>query len=184
MFKIAGILLLAGVAGILIAAAFAPDKFRIQRSARIDAQPARIYPLINDMAGFNRWNPFARKDPAMLGSYRGPAQGLGAGYSFKGAKSGEGSIEIVDTKPGREVVMRLDMLRPFAAHDLITFTLAPLADATQVTWAMEGDVPFIGKILHLFLNMDKMVGGDFEAGLANLKSLAEHASPAYEAQAQ
>lgn len=174
MFEIIALLLLSGTGGILVAASIAPDHFRIQRSARIKARPEHIYPLINNLQAFNRWNPFARKDPNMQGSYQGPAEGPGAIYDFKGSgHSGEGSIEIVGHKPAAEVTMQLNMRKPMKANNLIVFSLTPAEDATEVIWLMQGKVPFIGKILHLLFSMDKMCGRDFESGLANLKSIAE-----------
>ena len=174
MFEIIALAGLSAVGGILVAASLAPNTCRIQRSARIQARPENIYPLINDLRAFNRWNPFARKDPKMQGTYQGPVEGPGAIYDFKGSgQSGEGSIQIVGHKPAAEVTMQLDMRRPMKAQNLIVFSLTPAEDATEVTWLMQGKVPFVGKILHLLFSMDKMVGRDFESGLANLKTIAE-----------
>ena len=174
MFEIITLAVLSGLGGILVAASLAPGNFRIQRSARIKAPPENIYPLINDLRAFNQWNPFARKDPRMQGSYQGPIEGPGATYDFRGSgHSGEGSIEIVAHKPAAEVTMQLNMRKPMKAQNLIVFSLTPAEDATEVTWLMQGKVPFFGKILHLLFSMDKMVGRDFESGLANLKSIAE-----------
>ncbi len=174
MFEIVMLAALSGVGGILVAASLGPNNFRIQRSARIGARPEHIYPLINDLRAFNRWNPFARKDPNMQGAYQGPAEGPGAIYDFKGSgHTGEGSIEILGHKPASEVTMQLNMRKPMKAQNLIVFSLKPAEDATEVTWLMQGKVPFMGKVLHLLFSMDKMVGRDFESGLANLKSIAE-----------
>jgi len=174
MFELITLAVLSVTGGILVAASLAPDTCRIQRSARIKAAPENIYPLINDLRAFNRWNPFARKDPHMQGSYQGPVQGPGAIYDFKGSgHSGEGSIEIVGHKQAAEVTMQLTMRKPMKAQNLIVFSLKPTEDATEVTWLMQGKVPFVGKILHLLFSMDKMVGRDFESGLADLKAIAE-----------
>src|SRR5215469_17255491 len=100
MFEIVTLLVLSTVGGILVAASLGPNNFRVHRSARIKARPENIYPLINDLRAFNRWNPFARKDPGMQGTYQGPVEGPGANYDFKGSgRGGEGSIEIVGHKP-------------------------------------------------------------------------------------
>lgn len=177
MFEIASLLVLSGVGGVLVAASLGPDTCRVQRSARIKASPESIYPLINDLRAFNQWNPFTRKDPKMQGSYQGPPAGPGAIYDFKGSgHSGEGCIEIVGHRPTSEVTMRLNMRKPMKAQNDIVFSLTPAEDATEVTWAMQGKIPFIGKIMHLLVSMDKMVGRDFESGLANLKSIAEQSS--------
>ena len=176
MFEIVTLLVLSGGGGILIAASLGPNTFRVHRSARIKARPESIYPLINDLRAFNRWNPFARKDPNMQGSYQGPAEGPGAIYDFKGSgHGGEGSIEIVGHKPAAEVTMQLNMRKPMKAQNLIVFSLTPAEDATEVTWLMQGKVPFVGKVMHLLFSMDKMCGRDFESGLAHLKSIAEQA---------
>lgn len=162
------------LAALLLYAATRPDTMKIERSVRIQADADRIKPLINDMQRFNTWNPFARKDPAMKGSYRGPASGPGAAYDFDGNRNvGKGSIQIVEpTGPGR-VSMTLDMTAPMACHNLIDFSLAPQGAATDVTWTMTGPCPFLGKLMGVIFNMDKMVGRDFENGLASLKTLAE-----------
>lgn len=162
------------LAALLLYAATRPDTMKIERSVRIQADADRIKPLINDMQRFNSWNPFARKDPAMKGSYRGPASGPGAAYDFDGNRNvGKGSIQIVEpTGPGR-VSMTLDMTAPMACHNLIDFSLAPQGAATDVTWTMTGPCPFLGKLMGVVFNMDKMVGRDFENGLASLKTLAE-----------
>lgn len=176
MFEIITLAVLSGVGGVLVAASLGPNTCRIQRSARIKASPENIYPLINDLRAFNRWNPFAQKDPKMQGNYQGPVEGPGAIYDFKGSgHSGEGSIEIVAHKPASEVTMQLNMRKPMKAQNLVVFSLTPAEDATEVTWLMQGKVPFVGKILHLLFSMDKMVGRDFESGLANLKTIAEQA---------
>jgi len=174
MFEIVALLVLSAVGGVLVAASLGPNNFRIHRSAYIRARPEHIYPLINDLRAFNRWNPFARKDPKMQGNYLGPAEGPGAMYDFKGSgHSGEGSIEIVASKPTAEVTMQLNMRKPMKAQNLIVFSLTPAEDTTEVTWLMQGKVPFMGKVLHLLFSMDKMCGRDFESGLANLKIIAE-----------
>lgn len=110
----------------------------------------------------------------MKGSYSGAASGAGAAYGFDGNKDvGRGSIEITDSSPPLKVSMRLDMIDPFEAHNLVEFTLKPQGDATNVTWAMHGPMRFISKLMSVFINMDRMIGKDFEAGLASLKAIAE-----------
>lgn len=167
-------LVLGGAIGIvLVAAAFRPDSFEVKRSVSIAAGADRIHPLINDLRQFNAWNPFNRKDPNIRGVYRGPAAGPGAAYDFDGnAEVGKGTVSIVASEP-RKIAMKLDMLAPMEAHNDVTFSLVPRGDATEVTWKMEGRTPYIGKVLHLVFDMDKMVGGAFEEGLHGLKAIAE-----------
>jgi len=166
------------VGGILVLVALRPDTFQVRRSATIKAKPEQIFPLINDLHRFNTWNPFDKKDPNLKGSYSGPESGKGATYAFDGNKNvGKGSIEILDSAPASKVTMALHMLEPFRVDNRVDFTLKPAlgpeAGATEVTWAMQGAVPYFAKIIHLFVNMDRMVGTEFEAGLASLKTIAE-----------
>jgi len=174
MLKIIGIVVVVLVAGVLLHAANKPDTFSVQRSASIQAPPERIFPLINDLRAFNTWNPFEKKDPSLKGRYSGPAGGKGAGYAFEGNKDvGKGSIEILESSSPSRVTMRLSMVEPFAVQNLVEFTLVPNGGATNVTWAMQGPAPFLAKIIHVFIDMDQMVGRDFEAGLASLKAATE-----------
>jgi uncharacterized protein YndB with AHSA1/START domain len=170
------------VVAVLVLAARRPDTFRIERSVVIDAAPERIFPLIADLRAFATWSPFERKDPAMRRTYSGPASGPGATYDFDGNNQvGKGRVQITGAEPPRRVTMTLDMHSPMEAHNVVEFTLAPSGGATTVTWAMHGPSPFIGKLLGIFMDMDGMVGRDFEAGLATLKAAAEApslASPA------
>ncbi len=161
------------IAGLLVFAATRPDTFSLQRSLLIQAPPGKLQPLINDMRQFNTWNPYEKKDPAIQGSYSGPAAGPGARYAFKGNKDvGEGSLEITASAPDK-VHMRLDMSAPMQGSNAITFTLTPRAGGTEVSWAMEGNCSYIAKLMGVIFDMDAMIGRDFEAGLASLKTLAE-----------
>lgn len=173
MIRVIALLAVVAIAVVLIHAASRPDTFRVERTASIRAPAAKIQPLIADLRQFNTWNPYGKKDPTMKGSYRGASSGPGAGYDFEGNREvGKGSIEIVEASPTR-VAMKLDMLAPFEAHNLVEFTLVPRDDATEVTWAMLGPSPFVARLIGVFMDMDSMIGRDFEAGLANLKSAAE-----------
>jgi carbon monoxide dehydrogenase subunit G len=164
------------IAAVLAYAATGPDRFQVRRSTSIKASADAIFPRINDLHAFNSWNPFDKKDPNTKGTYSGPASGKGASYGFESSKTGTGSIEIVDAAPPSRITMKLTMIRPIAADNRVEFTLEPQGDTTRVTWAMDGGVPFVGKVIHLIFNMDKMVGQDFEAGLADLKALSEKTS--------
>lgn len=161
------------LAGLLLLPLTQPDTFIVQRSRQIQAPPEKLHALINDMRAFNRWNPYEKKDPAMQSSYSGPAAGPGARYDFRGnGEVGVGSLTITASTP-QQIAMRLDMSAPMEAHNDISFTLAPKAGGTEVTWAMRGDCPYIAKLMGLFFDMDAMIGRDFEAGLASLQQLAE-----------
>ena len=174
MIKGIAIVVVLLIAVVLIFAATRPDKFRVQRSAGIKAPPEKIFPFINDLRNFGAWSPYEKKDPAMKRSFSGPASGKGAVYEWDGDKNvGQGRMEIADTAPPSKVTIKLDFVRPFETHNMVEFTLAPKGDATDVTWAMQGPTPYVAKLMHVFFDMDSMVGKDFEAGLANLKSLAE-----------
>lgn len=168
------IVVASGVAGVVVLAATKPDVFQVQRSIRIAAPPEKIFPLINDLHNFGSWSPYEKKDPAMKRTFSGPASGTGAAYEWDGDKNvGKGRMEIADTSPPSKVTINLDMLKPFAASNIVEFTLVPQGDATDVTWAMQGKTPFIAKVVHVFIDMDTMVGGDFATGLTNLKAAAE-----------
>jgi hypothetical protein len=174
LVKTGGMIGAVALAGVLIAAATRSDTFRVQRSASIKAAPDRIFPLINDLHRFNGWNPFERKDPNLKRSYSGAQSGKGAAYAFTGnGEVGRGTIEIIASAPASKVTMTLHMLEPFETRNTVDFILQPKGDMTEVTWAMHGPVPYLAKIIHLFIDMDRMVGGEFEAGLASLKAIAE-----------
>jgi uncharacterized protein YndB with AHSA1/START domain len=174
IFKIAagGVVLL--VAVVLAFAATRPDSFSVRRAASIQAPPEKIFPLISDFSRWSAWSPYERKDPAMKRSFSGPAAGKGAVYAWEGnGDVGQGRMEIADAVAPSRVTLKLDFVKPFEAHNKVDFTLEPKGGATEVTWAMDGPMPFISKVITLFVDMDRMVGGDFEAGLANLKAIAE-----------
>jgi uncharacterized protein YndB with AHSA1/START domain len=162
------------VAAVLIFAATRPDTFRVQRSASIKAPPEKIFPLISEFDRWGAWSPYEKRDPAMKRTRSGPASGKGAVYGWEGnSQVGAGRMEITDTAPPSRVVIQLDFLKPFEAHNTAEFTLEPKGDATNVTWAMYGPANYVSKVMGVFMNMDSMIGKDFETGLANLKSIAE-----------
>lgn len=174
MIKTIALLLVLAIGALLLYAASRPKVMAVQRSALIQAPAEKIHPLINDLHRFNTWNPYEKKDPAIKGSYRGPASGPGAGYDFEGNKDvGKGSIQITGAVVPASVTMELHMIEPMEGRNTIAFTLAPRGEATEVTWAMHGPSPFIARLAGVFFDMDRMIGRDFEAGLANLKSVAE-----------
>lgn len=175
LLAIFGLVALAVVVVLLIASR-QPDVFRVERSAVIAAPAERIYPLINDLRAMNSWSPFIKKDPNIQGTYRGPAAGPSAAYDFKGNREvGSGTVQIVGGTAPSSVRAKLDMTAPMEAHNDIVFSLVPESGGTRVTWAMEGPCPFLGKVMGVIFNMDRMVGGAFEEGLADLKSKVEKA---------
>jgi hypothetical protein len=169
---IAAILAVAVVA-ILAYAATRPDTFRVARTVGVSASPDRVFGLINDLRAMNTWNPFDRQDPSIKGSYSGPAAGPGAHYDFDSKRAGTGSLEILESVPNSRVTLRLLMSKPMAADHRVDFSIEPRGGQTDVTWALSGKVPLMGKVFHLFCNMDKMIGGTFEKGLSDLKNIAE-----------
>jgi len=174
MFKKIAIVIAVLIAGFLIFAATKPDTFRVQRAASIKAPPEKVFAHINDFNRWSAWSPWEKKDPAMKRTFGAVTVGKGATYAWDGNKDvGQGSMEIVESVTPNKVALKLDFVKPFEAHNSVTFTLEPKGDVTSVTWAMEGPTPYFAKIIHVFINMDSMVGKDFEAGLAGLKAIAE-----------
>ncbi len=177
MLKIALIvvaILAVAVIGVLLLASTKPDTFRVTRAATIKAAPDKIYPLIADFHRWTAWSPYENKDPAMKRTYGGTPGAVGQTYAWSGDKNiGVGSMTLTEVAPSSKIALKLDFISPFEAHNTVVFSLTPQADGTTVTWDMQGPTPFIGKIMHVFINMDKMVGSDFEVGLVNLKSTAE-----------
>ena len=175
MIKLVLIVLAAAIAGMLIYAAMRPDSFRIERSASIKAAPEKIFPFINDFHRWTAWSPWEKIDPQLKRTYSGAASGKGAAYAWEGnSKVGSGRMEITEAAPSK-IVIKLDFLKPFEAHNTAEFTLAPAAQGeTRVTWAMFGPSPYVSKLMGVFFNMERMVGGQFEQGLANLKAASEN----------
>ncbi len=174
MIKTIAIVIVVLLASVLLFAATRPDTFRVERSITIHAPAEKIYPFLEDFRRWNVWSPYENKDPAMKRTYGGATSGKGATYAWDGNKDiGSGSMEIADTSPPSRLTLKLDFTKPFVAHNIVDFTLAPSAGNTQVTWAMHGPNTYVGKVMQLFFNMDSMVGKDFEAGLTSLKSAAE-----------
>jgi K+-transporting ATPase KdpF subunit len=179
MLKTIAIAVVVILGGFLIYAATRPDTFRVERTATIKAPPERIFPLINDFQRWGAWSPFEKKDLAMKRTLSGALSGSGAVYEWDGNKEiGQGRMEIVESLPPSRVTLKLDFTRPFKAHNIVDFTLEPRGDSTQVTWAIHGPSPFISKVMGIVFNMDKMIGKDFEAGLAALKTVSEQQSAA------
>ena len=161
------------VVAVLVFAATKPDYMRFERSASVQAPPERIQPLITDFHNWRAWSPYETRDPALQRTFSGALSGKGAIYEWNGNNEvGQGRMEITESVPTK-VAIKLDFIRPFEGHNIAEFTLQPKGDSTIVTWAMHGPSSFIGKLMSVFVDVEEMVGKDFETGLANLKSIAE-----------
>lgn len=168
------ILVAFAIAAVLIVAASRPDIFEVRRRITISAAPERIFNLINDFRSWAEWSPWEKKDPAMKRELKGPDKGVGSVYEWDGDRNvGKGRMEIRESSVPSRVVINLDFVKPFEAHNRVEFTIEPEGDSSNVAWSMRGSTPYFAKIVHLFFDMDKMVGKDFEAGLASLKAIAE-----------
>jgi uncharacterized protein YndB with AHSA1/START domain len=173
MLKKIAIVVIVLILGILAFAATKPDTFRVERTVTIKAPPEKIYPLLDDFHNWPTWSPWEKKDPAMKRTHSGPEKGKGALYAWEGNREvGKGRMEILESSPSR-VFIKLDFLEPFEGHNTAEFTLEPKGDTTTVRWVMDGPAPFISKVIQVFCSMDRMIGKDFEEGLANMKAAAE-----------
>lgn len=165
-------ILLGLVAVIVLFLAYAatrPADFHVERSATLPASPAALFAQVNDHHKFNTWNPFMKLDPNVKNTFSGPESGVGATCSWDGNSNiGAGSATITESKPGEIVRMRMDWLRPMEGTATVDFTFRPAGDKTVVTWSMYGKNNFLGKVVSIFMDCDKMCGPPFEEGLANL----------------
>ena len=174
MLKTILIIVVLAIVGLLAYATTRPDQFQVERKLVIQAPADKLFPLFNDLHGFNRWNPYLAKDPQLKGSFSGPDSGPGARYAWEGNKEvGEGSMEITSQSPPNKVLMRLVFVKPFAGDNVLEFTLTPQGNTTEVSWLMRGPQAFLPKLMGVFMDMDKMIGRDFEVGLQNLRQLAQ-----------
>lgn len=150
-----------------------PATFAVQRSTTISAPAAVVFAEIQDLHRWPRWMTYDRMDPAMQRTYGGPAAGVGSTYHYVSDKVGEGRMTIAALDPDRRVAVAAQFIKPFAANNDVEFTLAPAGEGTRVTWEIRGRNNFVSKAMSLVINMDKMIGGDFEKGLADLKRVSE-----------
>ena len=156
--------------------AMQPSEFRVARETTIAAPVPVVFAQVNDFQQWRAWSPYDKLDPAMRKTYQGPPAGAGASYSWVGnSHAGEGRATIIDSRPSDLIRIQLDFVKPFAGTAFAEFAFKPEGDRTVVEWSLAGNNNFVSKAVHLFLNMDKMVGGQFEEGLAELKSVAEAA---------
>jgi hypothetical protein len=166
------LVLAVGTGLVLLLAAFRPDSFRVERSVAINAPAEKIHAHLADFKAWGAWSPWERKDPALKRTFTGSAKGVGSAYAWESETVGHGRMEIAEVT-GHDVRIKLDFLKPMEAHNIVDFTLRPEGGATVVRWTMHGPQTYLGKVVSLFMDVDRMVGRDFEAGLASLKSLAE-----------
>ena len=171
---IIAIVLAVAIVAVLISAATKPDKFSVQRSAVINAPAEKVFPLIADFREWRKWSPWEDRDPALKRSYGGAERGKGATYAWEGNRNvGSGRMEILEANSPSLVQIQLDFLKPFEAHNIAEFTILPQGNATHLGWVMSGPAPFMSKVMQVFMSFDRMIGKDFEAGLARIKSNAE-----------
>jgi len=176
MLKIS-LLILAGLIALIVLlalyASMRPNALHVERGIVIAAAPDKIFPHINDFRAWDAWTPY-NKDPAMKKTYGATSAGKGATYAWEGNSDvGKGEIHITDTAMPNRIALDLHMIKPFEARNDVVFSLTPEGNGTKVVWAMDGKNNLVGKMMGVFMDMDKMVGGDFEKGLANLKRVAE-----------
>ena len=168
---------LAGIAiVVVVVVASRPAQFHVARTARIAAKPPAVFAQVNDFHQWDAWNPWAKLDPAMKQSYAGAPAGVGAVYTWAGnSQVGEGRMTVTESRPSELIRIKMEFLKPFASTSTAEFTFRPEGDHTVVTWSMEGRNNFMAKAIHLVMNMDRMIGGQFEKGLAQMKAVAEAA---------
>lgn len=158
----------------LIVVAMQPADFKVERSATLRAPAPAAFAQVNDFQNWQAWSPWEKVDPALKRSYEGPKAGTGAVYAWQGNKDvGEGRMTITESRPGELVRIKLEFFKPFAAVNDTVFRFQPSGEATTVTWSMSGQNNFVSKAMCLFINMDRMVGGMFEQGLAQMKTVVE-----------
>jgi hypothetical protein len=174
MLKIILIALAVIIVAFVIVVALQPKEFRVARSATMSAPPSAVFAQVNDFHKWQPWNPWGKIDPAMKQTYEGAPAGVGAIYTWVGNNEvGEGRMTITESRPSELIGVKLEFFKPFAATNTAEFTFKPEGNQTAVTWSMFGEKNFMAKAIHLFISMDKMIGGQFEKGLADMKAVAE-----------
>ncbi len=168
------IIVAVAVGALLVIAAGKPDTFTVRRAIHIKAPQEKVFALINDLVAWKSWSPWQEKDPAMHQTISPNSAGVGAFQEWRGnSKVGTGRMAITDSVPHDRITLRLDFLKPFKATNIAGFVLRQDAEGTEVIWTMNGPAPLISKIMDTLMNMDRMIGRDFEQGLANLKAVSE-----------
>jgi uncharacterized protein YndB with AHSA1/START domain len=174
VIAVIAVILAIAIAVVLILAATKPGRFSVRREITVQAPAEKIFPLINDFHQWVAWSPYEHRDPALKRTYSGVESGKGAVYGWEGNNNvGSGRMEILESTTPSKIVIQLDFFKPFEGHNTAEFTMLPQGDATHVSWLMHGPAPFMNKLMQVFMNLDKMIGKDFEAGLVNLKTVTE-----------
>jgi uncharacterized protein YndB with AHSA1/START domain len=174
VIAVIAVILAIAIAVVLILAATKPDRFSVRREITVQAPAEKIFPLINDFHQWVAWSPYEHRDPALKRTYSGVESGKGAVYAWDGNNNvGSGRMEILESTTPSKIVIKLDFFKPFEGHNTAEFTMLPQGGATHVSWLMHGPAPFMNKLMQVFMNLDKMIGKDFEAGLVNLKTVTE-----------
>ena len=164
------------VAIAVVVVATRPSEFRVSRRIAIAAPPSTVFAHVNDFHKWDAWNPWAKIDPAMRQRYEGAPTGAGAAYVWAGnSQVGEGRMTMTESVPSERITIQMEFMKPFAATSTAVFTFEPDGDRTIVTWSLEGRNNFVAKAMHLVVNMDRMIGGQFEKGLAQMKFVVEAA---------
>lgn len=160
------------IAAFCVVAATRPADFKISRSAVLPAPPATVFAQVNDLQRWNDWSPWAKLDPNVKNTFEGPQAGVGATLSWAGnSEVGEGKMTITESAPSERVVMALEFYKPMPGKSTTEFTFKPEGNGTAMTWTMSGKNNFVGKCVGLVMDCDKMVGGQFEKGLENLRAV-------------
>ncbi len=161
---------------LLVIVAAQPKEFRVARSATMAAPPSTVFAQVNDFHKWDGWNPWGKIDPAIKQNYEGPQAGVGAIYTWTGNHEvGEGRMTIVESRPTELIRIKMEFFKPFAGNSTAEFAFKPENNQTAVTWSMFGENNFMAKAMHLVMNMDKMIGDQFDRGLASMKSIVEAA---------
>ena len=170
------VLLVLGIAvvAVLALAATRPNSYHVTRTATIAAAPAAVFAQVNDLRRWEAWSPWEKLDPAMKRTFTGPESGKDASYAWAGSdKVGEGRMTITESDPDSRIGIRLDFIKPFEETCQVGFAFVPEGEATNVTWTMDGNHSYVSKVMCVFMDMEKMIGTDYEKGLAQLKTVAE-----------
>jgi uncharacterized protein YndB with AHSA1/START domain len=168
------VIVLAVIAAVLGAAAAKPNTFTVKRATVIAAAPEAIFSYLEDFHRWAAWSPFEGRDPNMKKTFSGAAKGVGAAYAWDGdKKAGAGSMQITEAKAPGKLALDLTLVRPFPTANKVEFFLTPLDEGTRTAWVMTGPQPFMSKVMSVFINMDRLVGGEFDKGLAQLKAVVE-----------
>lgn len=162
----------------VIVVATRPATFEVKRTAQINAPAEVVFAQVNDFKAWSAWSPWEQLDPTMKRTFNDVPAGVGAAYHWASDKDdvGEGNMKITVARPAEHLDIDLDFLEPFEAHNRIDFDFVKATEGTSVTWKMSGNNNFMAKVMGLFMDMDKMVGPDFEKGLASLKTVSEVAA--------